>query len=262
MKKPLGAAFIAAVLLVGLAACGKATPGAVASGGGASTTGVPKSAPTTAPGSMVVTAKGIVTAAKGGFVSTSSGNYEYGIALHNTSSKLAAIGVNFEVTFAKATSFLPSSTQLSGIPAGGTFYVSGSALVSKGTPSKMDVTISVKRTSSARLVLPPVTKVTLTGSLLPHAKGTFQNPYPSSSAEQEWTYNGGGILYLVYFGSRGQVVGGGQLNLDTLTIPATGKKGTFTAPTAAPSAATSVKASIDPCDNLLGLSTSCVAFQQ
>lgn len=266
MKRPLGmAALVAAALLVGLAACGRAAPrSATPSGGETSTAGVVRSTPTTAPG-MVVKAKGIVTAMKGGFVSTSSESVDYGIVLRNTSSKLAAIGVEVKVTVVSAggtgTSPSPSSILLSGVPAGGTFYVSGSALRNGGTPSRMDVTISVERTSMAHFVLPPVTKVSLTGSLLPHATGAFQNPYPRSAAEQEWLFNEGGILYLVYFGSHGQVVGGAQLNLDTLTLPATGKTGKFTARTAAPSAATSVEASVDPCDNMLGLSTSCVAFQ-
>lgn len=227
----------------------------------------------TASGKMIVTANSIVTATNGGFVEKSGGSLgsllglqpvSYGIVLHNSSPHLAAIGVRVNVTFASQqgslVSVLPVPDLVSGVPAGGTFFLSGSADIN-AAPAKMSVTISVEHTTSAHLVLPTI-KVGLTGSVLPHAAGTFQNPYPRSTAEQGWELDEGGVIYLVYFDSRGQFIGGDKLNVDTSSaVPGPGITAPFTDTKPAPANAVSVQASMDPCDNLRGLSTSCVAYQ-
>ena len=186
----------------------------------------------------------------------------FGLVLHNTSPRLAALGVQVTVTFSvkgKATNWYPSSFLLTGIPAGGNFYLGGSSLGNL-KPTTMRVVIHVERTSSGHLVLPPVTKAAISGSLLPKASVTIENPY----SQQVMSKSAGvaGTLYVIYFGSHGQVVGSDQLDLQSqLGFPAAGKRQTYSATTGAPANAVSVHASVDPCSNSVGLNTSCVVFQ-
>lgn len=186
----------------------------------------------------------------------------FGVILRDRSRHLAAVGVRVTVQFrGKGKPWKPTAYLLTGIPAGGTFYFSGEAL-GGAKPTSMRVRIQLEHTSGARLVLPPVRTVHLSGSLLPHATGRFGNPYARSSAEQEWMLNQGGILYVVYFGRHGKILGGSQVNLDSLdAFPRPGTVAPFSVAAAAPRGTARVAASIDPCDNTLGLSAQCVALR-
>ncbi len=257
------------VLLLGnLAACGETATVSSSLGGTSQTT-------PTASGGMVVSASGIVTATKGGFINTTMSTYtdiNYGLVLGNQSSQLAAIGVEVTVTFTDGHGHtsLPDATTLTGIPAHGTFYFSGSSSTlsfsssspSTWTPQQMKVEIGVQRTSSANLILPTVSGLSIAGSLLPKLTGTFNNPYAGQAGE-EWDGDSG-VLYVLYYDERGQFVGDDELDLDSLGVLVTpGGTGQFSLTNPPPSAATSTKASIDPCGGLggAGLSTTCVALQ-
>jgi hypothetical protein len=133
----------------------------------------------------------------------------------------------------------------------------------------MMVSIGVQRTSSAPLVLPSVSHLSITGSLLPKLSGSFNNPY-TEQAGQDWGefFGDGGSLYVVYFDARGKFVGEDEADLGSLDTSSTngvapGSSAQFTLSTPPPSAASTARASIDPCSQALGgiLSTSCIALQ-
>jgi hypothetical protein len=133
----------------------------------------------------------------------------------------------------------------------------------------MMVIIAVQRTSSAELVLPSVTNLSITGSLLPKLSGSFNNPY-TGQAGQDWgeSFEDSGSLYVVYFDAAGKFAGEEEVFLGSLAISSTnglppGSSTRFTLSTPPPSAASTAEASIDPCSSGLGgtLSTSCVALQ-
>jgi hypothetical protein len=215
---------------------------------------------------VVVKTSGIVSVVKSGFIRVTypgiGSELQFGLELRNTSQRLAALGVQVTVTFSvkgKGTEGYPSSSLLTGIPAGGNFYLGGSSLGNL-KPTTMRVVVHVERTSSGHLVLPPVTKAAITGSLLPKASVTIEDPY-----SQKVMSNSDGVagtLYIIYFGSHGQVVGSDQLDLQSqLGFPAAGKRQTYNATTGAPPNAVGVHASVDPCSNAIGLDTNCIAFQ-
>ncbi len=254
---------------------------AMVAGCAGATTSSPQSTPGAASG-MIVSASGIVTAAQGGFVTKATTfltDIDYGLVLRNQSSRLAAVGVSVTVIFADAQGHasVPDATLLTGVAAGGTFYFAGTtstlSLTSQGrfnwTPTRMMVTIAVQRTSSTELVLPSVTNLSITGSLLPKLSGTFNNPY-TGQAGRDWGefFGDGGSLYVVFFDAGGKFVGEDEADLGSLDTTSAngippGSSTQFTLATPPPSAGSTARASIDPCSPELGgtLSTSCTALQ-
>jgi len=131
----------------------------------------------------------------------------YGVVLSNTTTNVDALNVAVAVSFTDTLggSVATQTTTLTGIPAGGTFYVGGftSPNVSL-TAASMNVSVHVGSTQSRRLTLPSVTGLSLTPDSDGFASGidgTIQNPYtkPIPSLAQ---------IYVVYLNAQGSVVGG------------------------------------------------------
>jgi hypothetical protein len=194
-------------------------------------------------------------------------NITYGLVLKNRSTKLAAIGVQVTVNFidSKGTKMgVIFPVTLTGIPANGNFYFTGSALSSiDKQPDTMTIDIVIDRSSSAHFVLPAVENLRIAGAVLPTVTGVFNNPYGSQSGQ--WTAGGAGgagTLYIVYFDSRGKIIGGNTEYMGNYETPQPGAVDHFTISTAPPSSAVRAEASIDPCSEVLGnLSPNCVAYQ-
>lgn len=220
---------------------------------------------------FVVATHSSVTVTQAGFVKEPTNGFgdrmiDYGLVLKNRSASLAVIGVQVTVSFinpggAKFSQY-PSSTTLTGIPANGGFYLGGSVLASTDMRSTtMKISISIDRSSSGRLVLPTVKNLNISGAVLPTLTGIFNNPY-NGQPGQSWAGNSEGTLYIVYFDSRGKIIGSDTEDMLQYENPQPGMTSSFTISTAPPSSAVKAEASIDPCSEVLGsLSTDCVAFQ-
>ena len=214
---------------------------------------------------MTVVRHGIVTVVQSWAEREGSPYYlDYAaLVLRNTSPHLAALGVRVKLYVGQSTFPLDQET-LTGIPAGGSFYLDYGGAMNSGGSRLTDLRISVntERTSAGRLLLPSVTMTIKRGSLLPQAYGVVSNPYRGANATN-WDASQFGGLFVVYFNRQGKLIGGDQEDLARISIPRPGATSHFVMGVAPPSGATTAKASIDPCDTgFNGLSPSdCVALQ-
>lgn len=176
----------------------------------------------------------------------------YGVVLQNTTKDADALGVTVHVSFEDTLgrSITSDETQLTGIPAGQRFYVSGlaSSNVSLAV-AKMQVSVKVHSTQSPKLVLPPMKNIaTHAGTFGEAVTGTiadaYAKPIPSSAS-----------IYLVYLDPSGNVVGGASEELgaavepdNTVEFGVNSISSNIGDPIPAASVAT-IDASIDPCDD-------------
>ncbi len=156
--------------------------------------------------------KANVVVANSGFTQSNPSDYSepfisYGVVLNNEAAKVDALNVAVTVSFTDTLgrSVATQTTTLSGIPAGGTFYLGGLASSNIAlTVASMNVSVSIGSTQSPHLQLPSVTGL----SLQPDSDGfgsgiggTIQNPSTTaipSTAE----------IYVVYLNAQGNVIGG------------------------------------------------------
>jgi len=168
---------------------------------------------TSAARSFVVEApvlKANVVATNSGFTqntdSSTGALISYGVVLNNSASNVDALNVAVTVAFTDTNgdSVSTQTTTLTGIPAGGTFYLGGltSSNVSL-TVASMKVSVTVGSTQAHRLTLPPVSGLSLQTDEFDdgNVTGTFSNPYAKPIPSN-------GQIYVVYLNSQGAVIGG------------------------------------------------------
>jgi hypothetical protein len=199
----------------------------------------------------------VVVAANGftqsNYSSSSQTFISYGVILQNKSANVDALGVAATVTFVDTLgrSVTSNVTTLTGIPAGSKFYFGGLASSNVSlTVASMSVTISVASSQTHRLVLPPVSGLSLQspdsfGDV--GVNGTFTNPYlaPIPSYAN---------IYVVYMGSQGNVVGGQSETAGAAVQPGQsvsfGFDGIYSDINTyfvQPSSVSTVQSSVDPC---------------
>lgn len=151
-----------------------------------------------------------VVVAANGFTQSSSSDSQtaisYGVVLHNQSVNVDAIGVTVTVAFVDTLgrSVTSDETTVTGIPAGSDFYLGGFASSNVSlTVASMNVTVSVASSQAHRLILPPVSGMSLQpdGYGDEAVSGTFANPYQTPMPSYA-------NIYVVYLGPQGTVVGG------------------------------------------------------
>ena len=133
----------------------------------------------------------------------------YGVVLNNKAAKVDALNVAVTVAFTDTLgrSVATQTTTLTGIPAGGTFYLGGLASSNIAlVVASMNVSVTVGSTQSPQLQLPSVTGLSLqpdSDGFESGITGTIQNPSKTaipSTAE----------IYVVYSNAQGSVIGGGS----------------------------------------------------
>jgi hypothetical protein len=152
---------------------------------------------------VVATASGFT---QSNYPSSSETFINYGVVLQNDSTIGDALGITVTVAFVDTLgrSVTSSETTLTGIPAGSKFYLGGLATSNVSlTVASMQVTVSVASTQKHRLVLPPVSGLSLQANNPGYesVNGTFTNPYRAPMSPDA-------TVYVVYFGPQGNVVGG------------------------------------------------------
>ncbi len=155
--------------------------------------------------------KANVVAASDGFTqsnySTSiSTLISYGVVLHNSTTNVDALNVAVAVSFTDTLgrSVATETTTLTGIPAGGTFYLGGLASSNVSlTVASMNVSVTVGSTQSHRLTLPPVSGLGVQTDDIGFGSvsGTFENPYTEAIPSTAQ-------IYVVYLDAQGNVAGG------------------------------------------------------
>jgi len=152
----------------------------------------------------------VAVAASGFTQSTYPSNSEtfisYGVVLQNDSIIGDALGVTVNVAFVDTLgrSVTSDTTTLTGVPAASKFYLAGLATSNVSlTVASMKVTVTVASTQKHRLVLPPVSGLSLQADNPGYesVNGVLTNPYQSPMSPAA-------TVYIVYFGPQGNVVGG------------------------------------------------------
>jgi hypothetical protein len=198
----------------------------------------------------------VVVAANGFTQSTYSSSSEtfisYGVVLQNKSVDVDALGVTVTVAFVDTLgrSVTSDETTVTGIPAGSDFYLGGLASSNVSlTVASMNVTISITSSQAHRLVLPPVSGMSLQtdGFGDESVSGTFTNPYqaPIPSFAN---------IYVVYIGPQGNVVGGDSETAGAAVQPGQSVAFGFSSDSSdintsfvQPSSVSTVQSSVDPC---------------
>jgi hypothetical protein len=142
-------------------------------------------------------------------------------------------------------------TTVTGIPAGSDFYLGGLASSNVSlTVASMSVTVSVASSQAHRLVLPPVSGMNLQIDSFGNesVSGTFTNPYQSPISSDA-------NIYVVYFGSQGNVVGGESETAGAAVQPGEsvafgfdGFSSDINTSFVQPSSVSTVQSSVDPCN--------------
>ncbi|MHB8641990.1 MAG: hypothetical protein ACYDA3_03765 [Gaiellaceae bacterium] len=142
---------------------------------------------------------------------------EYGLALTNPSERSDAIGVAVTVNFLDAAGQMVASDSniVTGIPAGKTFYLGDFRSTDQTLlVASIDVVVRVHAWQPRRLVLPPVTNLTVTPPADQYSgvtvTGAISNPYRDS-------LTGGATIYAVYLDSAGKIIGGDYQTTDKTT---------------------------------------------
>jgi hypothetical protein len=198
----------------------------------------------------------VVVAANGftqsNFSSSSQTFISYGVVLQNKSANVDALGVAVTVSFTDTLgrSVTSDETTVTGIPAGGHFYLGGLAASNVSlTVASMNVTVSVASSQAHRLVLPPVSGISLQPDGLgdESVSGTFTNPYHAPIPSYA-------NIYAVYIGAQGNVVGGASEGAGAAVEPGQSVAFGFSAfsswisPSFVQSSSVStVQSSVDPC---------------
>lgn len=211
--------------------------------------------------------KANVAATLDGFTQSNYGNgsqtfISYGAVLHNTTANVDALNLNVTVSFTDTLgrSVATENTTLTGIPAGGKFYLGGLASSNVSlTVANMSVSVTVGSTQAHRLTLPPVSGLAVQADSndFDSVSGTFENPYAKPIPS---TAN----IYVVYLNAQGAVVGGASEFAGAAVNPGGSVAFGFSSdrsdinPDFVPASDVStVDGSIDPCGGIPG--TSCPA---
>jgi hypothetical protein len=198
---------------------------------------------------VVVTRRGFTLSS----YSTQSQSFiSYGIVLDNKTSNVDALNVGVAVSFVDTLgrSVATDMTTLTGIPAGGTFYLGGftSGDVSL-TVASMEVSVTVGSTQSRRLTLPPVSGLGIGTDGLAYGavSGTFENPYTKPIPST-------GQIYVVYLNAHGSVIGGALEFTSASVQPGRSVAFSFTSLSTdiddsfvPPSDVATIEGSVDPC---------------
>lgn len=157
-----------------------------------------------------VPAAQVVVAANGftqsNYSSSSETFISYGVVLQNKSANVDALGVTVTVSFVDTLgrSVTSDESMVTGIPAESNFNLGGLASSNVSlTVASMNVTIAVTSSQAHRLVLPPVSGMSLQTDSFGNGSvsGTFTNPYQAPIPSDA-------NIYVVYIGPQGNVVGG------------------------------------------------------
>jgi len=224
-----------------------------------------------APRFLVVKGHDIVTATQGWASRTSGGTSTWALALRDTSPRLAALGVHIKITFRASngqSSVSPTQMTLTGIPAGGAFYLVGQDYLNLDIPRVtaatriigMTVSVSTEHSAAGHLVLPPITVTIKKGPFVDRVAGVAHNPYKEADVTF-WNSVSGQAVYVVYFNRLGKLIGGVKTGLANALF-AMGPTSNIVVSAPPPIGTTVVRASMDPCDtNSTGLSSGCIALQ-
>ena len=132
---------------------------------------------------------------------------EYGLVLTNKSKSMDALNVQVSVGFVDThgRSIANSSVTVTGIPAGGIFYVGGAIYSNVSlTAGRLRPAVTVGRSQPRSLVLPSVSDAHVTPSTLPGevaVNGDLRNPYKKSLPVDA-------SIYVIYLDSSGHIIGG------------------------------------------------------
>lgn len=208
------AGMLAIVTIVLLAGCG-GDEGVQA----AATVTVTESADggTSAPPPGADTSKAVVRVAKSGFgYEGGFGSVGYGLVLKNDSSQDATnVSVSVNVLDANGLILTTDTTNLTGIPAHGTFNLGGDAFVEGGgRPARLETQITNESAEAAGTSLPKVSNVRITdsGYGLVEAAGQVENPYTQPLSQFA-------LIGIVAFGANGKVISGSFTYLDAPLPP-------------------------------------------
>jgi hypothetical protein len=197
---------------------------------------------------VVISASGFT---QSNFTSSSETFISYGVVLQNKSANVDALGVKVTVAFVDTLgrSVTSNATAVTGIPAGSNFYLGGLASSNVSlTVASMSVTISATSSQAHRLVLPPVSGMSLqTESFGDSVSGTFTNPYQAPIPSYA-------NIYVVYIGPKGNVVGGESETSGAAVQPGqsvafgfSGNSSDINPYFVQPSSVSTVQSSVDPC---------------
>lgn len=202
---------------------------------------------------QVAPARAEVRVFASGFTQDTSGAssvISYGIILENTSPHVAALHIQVAIALvdAQGRSVASATTAITGIPAGGRFYVGGMAAPNVSlTVAKLDASVTVGSATTRRPVLPSVSNLSLAAySVAPgipvpgygNIGGDITNPYSVPLASDA-------TIYVVYLNPQGQVVGGASEEAGAQVQP--GATVAFSQPDVEIGKATTLEASVDPC---------------
>jgi hypothetical protein len=180
----------------------------------------------------------------------------YGVVLRNKSENVDALGLTVNVSFVDTLgrSVTTSQSTLTGIPAGGDFYLGGLASSNVSlTVASMNVTVTAASSQVHRLVLPPVSGMSLQSDELgdESISGTYTNPYQTAIPSDA-------SIYVVYLGPQGNVVGGDSEFAGAAVEPGqsvafgfNGLESEINSSFVLPSSVSTVEASVDPCVSFL-----------
>ena len=174
----------------------------------------------------------------------------YGLILQNKSAHVAALHIQLAIALvdAQGRSVATATTGITGIPAGGRFYVGGTAAPNVSlTVARLAASVTVGSSATKQPVLPSVSHLSLAGySVAPgipvpgygNIGGDITNPYSVPLASTA-------TIYVVYLNPQGQVVGGASEDAGAQVEP--GATVAFSRPDVEVGQATTIEASVDPC---------------
>ena len=202
---------------------------------------------------QVSPARAEVQVVASGFTQESTGAssiISYGLILQNKSAQVAALHIQlaFSLVDAQGRSVASATTSITGIPAGGRFYIGGMAAPNVSlTVAKLEASATVGSSATRQPVLPSVSHLSLAGySVAPgipvpgygNIGGDITNPYSVPLASTA-------TIYVVYLNPQGQVVGGASEDAGAQVEP--GATVAFSRPDVEVGQATTIEASVDPC---------------
>ena len=202
---------------------------------------------------QVSPARAEVQVVASGFTQESTGAssiISYGLILQNKSAQVAALHIQLAISLvdAQGRSVATATTSITGIPAGGRFYIGGMAAPNVSlTVARLEASATVGSSATRQPVLPTVSHLSLAGySVAPgipvpgygNIGGDITNPYSVPLASTA-------TIYVVYLNPQGQVVGGASEDAGAQVEP--GATVAFSRPDVEVGQATTIEASVDPC---------------